>query len=80
MASSITKNPSLSPVERTAKFVENLSFNDSQMTELEKATKNQSISTIWQKQRKGRLAASYFKDIYFKNANYTSQNRSGSQM
>lgn len=39
IASIITKNLSLSPVERIAKFVETLSFNDSQMAELERDTK-----------------------------------------
>lgn len=60
----ITKNPSFSHVEHAVKFVVHLLINDSQIAELEKATKKQLISTIWWEQHKGRLTASNIGYIY----------------
>ena len=44
-------------------FTSKLSFNDSQIHELEKATRNQSNSQIWRLQRKGRVTASRFHEV-----------------
>ena len=46
-----------------AEFVENLLFDDSQIAQLEKVTKKQSVSTIWWEKPKGRLSASNYGDI-----------------
>ena len=43
-----------------------LSFNDSQLSELEKCSRNQSGSNSWWEQRKGRITASRFHDVYQK--------------
>ena len=55
-----------SPDQLIEKFVSLLSFNDSQISELEKATRNQASSKVWWDQRKGRITASRFHDVHTK--------------
>ena len=43
-----------------------MSFSDRQLQELEKATRAQSKPNVWFKQRKGRITASKFRDVYTK--------------
>ena len=62
----LEKNPNASEDELTRLFSEKLSFNDSNIKELEKATRNQSSQNIWKEQRKGRITASNFHDVYTK--------------
>ena len=47
-------------------FLKELSFNDSQLLELEKSTRSQSNSTSWWDQRKGRITASRFHTVHQK--------------
>ena len=47
-------------------FAAQLSFNDFQLAELEKVTRNQASSHYWWEQRKGRITASRFHDVYTK--------------
>lgn len=47
-------------------FTEQLSFNDDQIKELEKITRNQSTSDSWWEQRIGRITASKFGDVHKK--------------
>lgn len=47
-------------------FSEQLSFNDASLKELEKATRGQSSKRAWVEQRKGRITASNFHDVYTK--------------
>ena len=42
------------------------SFNDCQISELEKVTRSQATSNTWVNQRKGRITASNFHDVYTK--------------
>ena len=52
-------------------FASKLLFNDCQINELEKATRNQSNSQIWRLQRKGQVTASRFHEVdKKKNASY----------
>ena len=52
-------------------FASKLLFNDCQINELEKATRNQSNSQIWRLQRKGQVTASRFYEVdKKKNASY----------
>ena len=55
-----------SPDQLIEKFASLLSFNDSQISELEKATRNQASSKVWWDQRKGRITASRFHDVHTK--------------
>mgnify|MGYP001794453532 CR=1 FL=1 len=48
----LEKNPNLSEEELTILFSEKLSFNDSNIKEPEKATRNQSSQNLWKEQRK----------------------------
>ena len=50
----------------TAKLFENLSFNESQLAELEKATRGQSVSKAWREQRKGCITGSKVREIFTK--------------
>ena len=50
----------------TAKLFENLSFNESQLAELEKATRGQSASKAWREQRKGCITGSKVREIFTK--------------
>ena len=52
--------------ELISNFFGKLSFSDRQLQELEKATRAQSKSNVWFKQRKGRITASKFRDVYTK--------------
>jgi len=47
-------------------LMEKLTFSDKQLDELEKATKDQSSSVMWKKQRVGRITASNFHDVHTK--------------
>lgn len=67
IASLITdENPGASPQTIIAAFNNQLSFKDSQISELEKATRNQSQSITWASQREGRITASNFHDVFLK--------------
>ena len=55
-----------SPDQLIEKLIISLSFNDSQITELEKATSNQASSNVWWDQRKRRITASHFHDVHTK--------------
>ena len=57
---------SLPEDELVAKYFEKLSFSDRQLHELEKSTRSQSKSTAWYKQRKGRITASKFREVFTK--------------
>ena len=52
--------------ELASSFSQCLSFNDSSIKELEKATRGQSMSRQWIQQRQGRITASNFHDVYTK--------------
>lgn len=62
----LEKNPVASEDELARFFSEKLSFNDSNIKELEKATRNQSSQNMWKEQRKGRITASNLHDVYTK--------------
>ena len=66
---------SLSEDELAAEYFEKLSFSVRQLQELEKATRAQSKSTAWYKQRQGRITASKFHDV-FKKVNTISKSQS----
>ena len=52
--------------ELASSFSRCLSFNDSSIKELEKATRGQSMSRQWIQQRQGSITASNFHDVYTK--------------
>ena len=62
----LEKNPNLSEEELARLFSEKLLFNDSNIEELEKATRNQLSQNLWKEQRKERITASNFHDVYAK--------------
>ena len=62
----LEKNPNASEDELTRVFSEKLSFNDSNIEELEKTTRNQSSQNMLKEQRKGRITGSNFHDVYTK--------------
>ena len=55
-----------SPDQLIEKLIVSLSFSDSQITEIEKATSNQASSKVWWDQWKGRITASHFHDVHTK--------------
>jgi len=57
---------SKSESELASSFTELLSLNDNSIKELEKATRDQSSSFVWMQQRRGRITASNFHDVYNK--------------
>lgn len=61
-----SKNNGVDADELVRQFLEQLSFNDSSIKELEKATRDQANSSIWKEQRKGRITASHFHEVYTK--------------
>ena len=62
----LEKNPNLSEEELARLFSEKLPFNDSNIEELEKAARNQLSQNLWKEQRKERITASNFHDVYAK--------------
>ena len=44
-------------------FSEKLTFSESSVMELEKASRGQSKSDVWKRQHKGRITASHFHDV-----------------
>lgn len=62
----LEKNPNLSEEELARLFSEKRLFNDSNIEELEKATRNQLSQNLWKEQRKERITASNFHGVYAK--------------
>ena len=62
----LEKNAGASEEELARLFSQKLSFNDSYIKELEKGTRNQSGQNLWKEQRKDRITASNFHDVYTK--------------
>ena len=60
------KQQKFAPDQQMELFTSKLSFNDEQLHELEKATRNQSKSRIWWEHRKGRVTASRFHEVHQK--------------
>ena len=59
-------NPKATDKELLLSFFDSISFNDSQLAEIEKATRSQSQSFQWKSQRRGRITSSRFHEIYTK--------------
>ena len=62
----LKENPDTEEDELARLFLEKLSFNDSNLHELEKATRGQQCQRAWSEQRKGRITASNFHNVYTK--------------
>ena len=62
----LEENPDTEEDELARLFSEKLSFNDSNLHELEKATRGQQCQRAWSAQRKDRITASNFHDVYTK--------------
>lgn len=63
IAEAVKQQEGLSEQAMLETFMSKLSFNDSQLNELEKATKGQASNKIWKEQRRGRITASNFHDV-----------------